>query len=179
MKASADNVFIGAKVTKDKKEFTVIKVNSKSFYLAPDTSLESYQTMWDMRPKKQTFKEFCEKHKFPMEKYEGFEIAEDEAAKKAVIENSQKGVNLYKLDKAIKLIIADFLKYNKLRLLCNLQAGSKIFRILEMKDKDKFLLNVEDEYILYNSSIDTAVKIGDVYSVKKEDIDWEKITPKL
>lgn len=175
MKASPDNIFVGAKVTKDGKEFTVIKVNSKSFYLAP-ISYESYQNLWDMRPKKETFKDFCKRQKFLMDKYDGYEIDEQEVSKKALIDESQKGKNLYKLDKAVKLIIEDDIKHNKLRTLTNQSCGSKIFRIVEMRDKDKFLINYDNDYVLYNSSIDTSVKIGTVFDgFTKDTIPWEKI----
>ena len=60
MTVSADNIFVGATVSKDKKKYLVIKVNAKSFYAAENLTFDQWNTMWENRFKGTTFKALCE-----------------------------------------------------------------------------------------------------------------------
>lgn len=182
MKASADNVFIGATVTKDNVNYLVVKVNAKSMYVAQGWSLEQYNAAFAMKSKEVTFKDFCEKNKIEMVKYSDYEIAQEESAKKTVIEESKKAVNATSaLGKAEKMVLTDLLKYKRLHRFQNIQVGDTIMRVLENQDNDRFLLNVNDDYILYNRSLDVSCKISTVYDYeeKYKEVPWEKITPKV
>lgn len=181
MKASADNVFVGATVTKNSTNYLVVKVNAKSMYIIQGWTLEQYNTALTMKTKGTTFKDFCEKYKIEMVKYEGFEIEENEASKKSVIEETKKAVNATSaLGKAEKLVLTDLLKYKKLHRFANISVGDKIMRVLERRDEDKFLLNIDGEYILYNKTLDASCNVCSVFDWgdKIKEVPWEKITPK-
>ena len=179
MKASADNVFVGATVKKGDENFLVIKVNTKSMYVVSGWTLEEYNKAFSMKGK-QTFKEFCEKNKIEMVKYSDYEIADDEAAKKVVVEDSKKAANATSaFGKAEKMTLTNLLKYKQLRRLQNIQVGDKVMRVLENKDNERFLINLSDDYILYNKTLDVAYKVCSVFEWgdKIKEIPWEKITP--
>ena len=59
MKASADNVFVGAILTKDNEKFLVVKVNAKSMYVAKGMTLDEYNRRHSLKTKETTFKDFC------------------------------------------------------------------------------------------------------------------------
>ena len=181
MKASAENVFVGANVIKDDKKLLVVKVNAKSMYVVEGWTLEDYNKALALKIKGTTFKEFCEKNKIEMVKYDGYEIEESEAAKKTVVEDSKKAANATSaLGRAEKMVLTELLKYKKLHMFANISVGDKIMRVLEQKDEDKFLLNVDNNYILYNSSLDAAYNLCSVFDWGKEikTVPWEKVTPK-
>ena len=79
MKASAENVFVGATLTKGDEKYVVIKVNAKSMYVAKGITIDDYNRMYSLKPKGTTFKDFCEKNNIEMVKFGGFEIEESEA----------------------------------------------------------------------------------------------------
>lgn len=182
VKASAENVFVGAVVSKGEEKYLVIKVNSKSMYIAKDITLEDYNRIWDMRPKGETFKTFCEKHGYEMVKYDAYQVEENEAAKKNVIEETKKASNDASsvFGKTEKAILTELLKYKKLHRLANIDTGNGVMRVLERKDDDKFFINVNKEYVLYNRTLDAVCDICSVfdYHEKYETVPWEKITPK-
>lgn len=181
MKTSAENVFVGANVTKDGKKFLVAKVNAKSMYVAEGWTIDEYNKAFALKAKGITFKDFCKKNKIEMVKYDDYEIEESEAAKKTVVENSKKAANVASaLGKAEKMVLMELLKYKKLHMLANIAVGDKIMRVLEQRDDDKFLLNVDNNYILYNSSLDAAYNLCSVFDWGKEikTVPWEKVTPK-
>lgn len=179
MKASAENVFVGANLTKDNENYLVVKVNAKSMYVAKGWTLEQYNKALAMKQKGITFKDFCEKSGIETAKYNGYDIAEEESAKKAVVEETKK-TTVSALGKAEKVVLTDLLKYNKLRRFQNIQVGEKTMRMLESKDDDKFLLNIDNKYILYNKSLDASYPVCSVFEWGKKatEIPWEKITPK-
>lgn len=180
MKVDAEHIFAGANITDSNNEnFTVIKVNAKSFYAAKGVSYNDYLSMFDNRIKGTTFKKFCELHDFKMYKFDdSFNISEEELSKKNVISQT-KNVNFNTLGKAEKLVLSNLVKYNKVKKLANIQVGNNVMRILDYRDKDKFLLNLDSNYILYNSSLDVSYKICSVYDwgERIKEIPWDKITP--
>lgn len=182
MNASADNTFIGASVTdKNGDKFLVVKVNAKSMYVAKGWTLEQYNTAFNMKPKGTTFKAFCEKNNIEMVKYSDYEIEDTEAAKKEVVEESKKASNATSaLGQAEKLVLTNLLKYKQLHRLQNIQVGDTTMRVLENKDNNRFLLNVDKNYVLYNKDLDITCNVCSVfdYGTKVKEIPWEKITPK-
>jgi len=180
MKASADKVFVGAKVKKDNDNYLVVKVNAKSMYVAKNMTLENYNAAFNCKPKTETFKDFCKRHNIEMVKFDGFEIEEKEASKKTVIEESKKAANTKSaLGKAEKMVLAEMLKYNKVRMYATIGVGDTTMRIMERKDDDKFLINVNNDYILYNKDLDIscfACRVFD-YVPGETKFPWEKITP--
>ena len=77
------NAFLGAEVTLNGKTLYVVKINEKSLYASSEPS---FLAAWEGKSKGVTWKNFCEGHQAKSYKYDGFEIAEEEAAKKAEIE---------------------------------------------------------------------------------------------
>ena len=51
MKASADNVFVGAILTKDNEKFLAVKVNAKSMYVAKGMTLDEYNRRYSLKAK--------------------------------------------------------------------------------------------------------------------------------
>lgn len=180
MKASAENVFVGATLTKDNEKYVAIKVNAKSMYVAKGITIDDYNRMYSLKPKGTTFKDFCEKNNIEMVKFDGFEIEESEACKKAVIEESKKASNnVSAFGKAEKAVLSDLLRYNKLHRLQTYGVGDTVMRVMENKDDNRFLLNVNNDYILYNKELDTSYFVCNIFDYKPGEtiFPWEKITP--
>lgn len=180
MKANADNVFVGAKLSKDNEIFLVVKVNAKSMYVAKGITLDEYNRLYSLKEKGVTFKDFCAKKGIEMVKYDGFQIEDTEAAKKAVIEQTGKASNnVSAFGKAEKAVLTELLKYNKLHRLQNIGVGDTIMRVMENKDNNRFLLNVNNDYILYNRELDSSYFVCKVLDYKPGEtkFPWEKITP--
>lgn len=176
MKATKDNTFIGATLTKGKDKYLVVKVNQKTVYLLKNKTKEDYDHLLLLKGKS-SFKDFCKKNKIEALPYEGFEISEEESKKKAVVEQNKNQASSA-LGKAEKMVLTELLKQKKLHRLQNIAVGDKILRVVEIKDRNKFFINVENEYILYNMELDVVCKAGSVfdYDTTKQ-IEWEKITP--
>ena len=179
MKANADNVFVGAILTKDNEKYLVVKVNAKSMYVAKNFTMDKYNKMFSLKPKNETFKEFCKNNNIEMVKYDNFNIEEEEVSKKAVIENTKKSNNTSAFGKAEKMVLAELLKYNKLHRLANITVGNTVMRVMENKDNNRFLLNVNNDYILYNKELDSSYFVCKVLDYKQGEtvFPWEKITP--
>ena len=111
MNLTAENAFIGATVSKGVETLTVYKVNVKSFY-AGKYPLDEFKSMYKFKDKSQTFKDFCKRSSILQYDYSGWEITEEEAAKKQVeeIKSAAKQVFSTSQKKAIK---DTFEEYNK------------------------------------------------------------------
>lgn len=181
MKASADNVFVGAILTKDNEKFLVVKVNAKSMYVAKEMTLDEYNRRYSLKTKETTFKDFCKANSIEMVKFDNFEIEENEAAKKAIIEETKSSAKnvTSAFGKAEKAVLTELLKYNKLQRLANIGVGDNIMRVIENKDNNRFLLNVNNDYILWNKELDSSYFVCHLFDYKSGEtqIPWDKITP--
>ena len=178
MKAEFDNLFVGAVLTKDNDKYLVVKVNAKSFYAAKNTTMEDYSFAFGAKAKNVTFKQFCDSNGIKMYHYnDGFDISEEEAKKKQVVEMAKNTTSL--LDKADKATLTELIKKKKLKPLANIAVGNKIFRVIENRDNDKLLLNLDNNYVLYNRSLDISYKVCSVYDWGRlvTAVPWEKISP--
>lgn len=171
MQASKENVFIGAQVEKDGKKMTVVKINEKSLYLAP-TPIENYRLLWKTRPAKETFKDFCRRNGFPMESYSGWEISETEAERGKAQKAAGKAG--YSLSQAVRKEIEEEEKKKKIRLLVTFPTEKGTARILQKNGEDKYLVNCDGDYVLYNRTSGLSVKVGSAMSGLKS-VDWERI----
>jgi hypothetical protein len=182
MKASADNVFVGAILTKDNEKFLVVKVNAKSMYVAKGMTLEEYNRRYSLKVKGVTFKDFCKTNNIEMVKFDNFEIEESEAAKKTVVEETKSSAKNVPsaFGKAEKMVLTELLKYNKIQRLANIGVGDNIIRVMENKDNNRFLLNVNNDYILWNKELDSSYFVCHLLDYKPGEttFPWEKITPK-
>lgn len=181
MKASADNVFVGAILTKDNEKFLAVKVNAKSMYVAKGMTLDEYNRRYSLKAKGVTFKDFCKANNIEMVKFDNFEIEETEAAKKAIVEESKSSSKnvTSAFGKAEKMVLTELLKYNKLQRLANISVGDNIIRVMENKDDNRFLLNVNNDYILWNKELDSSYFVCHLLDYKpgETEFPWEKITP--
>lgn len=182
MKASADNVFVGAILTKDNEKFLAVKVNAKSMYVAKGITLDEYNRRYSLKAKGVTFKDFCKANNVEMVKFDGFEIEEKEAAKKSIVEESKSAKNtISAFGKAEKMVLTELLKYNKLQKYATIGVGDTIMRVMENKDDDRnrFLINVNNDYILWNKELDSSVFVCHLLDYKPGEtvFPWEKITP--
>lgn len=183
MKTSADNVFVGATLTKNNEKFLVVKVNAKSMYVIKGITFDEYNRRYSLKTKEVTFKDFCKTNNVKMVKFDDFEIEESEAAKKTIIEEAKASAKnvTSAFGKAEKMVLTELLKYNKLQKLATIGVGDTIMRVVENKDNDgnRFLLNVNGDYILYNKELDSSYFVCKVYdyTVGETKFPWEKITP--
>jgi hypothetical protein len=181
MKASADNVFVGAILTKDNEKFLAVKVNAKSMYVAKGMTLDEYNRRYSLKAKGVTFKDFCKANNIEMVKFDGFEIEENEAAKKAIVEESKTSAKnvTSAFGKAEKAVLTELLKYNKIQKWANISVGDNIMRVMENKDNNRFLLNVNNDYILWNKELDSSYFVCHLLDYKSGEtqIPWDKITP--
>lgn len=182
MKASAENLFVGATIVKDGENYLVVKVNAKSFYAAKGITMDDYNSMLNAKLKGVTFKQFCTSNNIKMYHYEdGFDISDSEAAKKEVVTSTKAntGSSTSIIDKAEKMVLTELIKKKKLRTLQNISVGNKMMRVIENRDNDRLLLNIDSDYVLYNRSLDAAYKVCSVYDwgVTTKTVPWEKITP--
>ena len=181
MKANADNVFVGAILTKGNEKFLAVKVNAKSMYIAKGMTLDEYNRIYSLKPKGMTFKDFCKANEIEMVKFEDFEIEEGEAAKKAIVEETKSSAKSVTsaFGKAEKAVLTELLKYNKIQRLANISVGDNIMRVMENKEDNRFLLNVNNNYILWNKELDASYFVCRVLDYKPGEtkIPWDKITP--
>lgn len=182
MKADAENLFVGATIVKDGENYLVVKVNAKSFYAAKGVTMDDYNFMLNKKLKGVTFKQFCTSNNILMYHYsDNFEIADSEAAKKEVVQATQStaGKTDSIIDRAEKMVLTELINKKKLRPLQNITVGNKIMRVIENRDNDRLLLNLDSDYVLYNRSLDAAYKVCSVYDWGKtvSTVPWEKITP--
>ena len=180
MKANAENVFVGATLTKDGEKFLAVKVNAKSMYVAKGITLDEYNRRYSLKAKGVTFKDFCKANKIEMVKFDGFEIEETEAAKKAIVEESKSAKNnVSAFGKTEKAVLTELLKYNKLQKYANIGVGDTVMRVMENKDNNRFLINVNGDYVLWNKELDSSVFVCNVLDYKSGEtvFPWEKITP--
>ena len=90
MKLTNENAFVGAKVTYNGKQMTVIKVNAKSFY-ATEMTLSEFNEKYDNRLVGATFVAFCKSMDIFSYKYsDNFEIDEKEISRKKIAEINAK-----------------------------------------------------------------------------------------
>ena len=183
MKASADNVFVGAILTKDNEKFLVVKVNAKSMYVAKGMTLDEYSRRYSLKTKGVTFKDFCKANNVEMVKFDNFEIEESEAAKKAIVEETKSSAKnvTSAFGKAEKAVLTELLKYNKIQKWANICVGDNIMRVMENKDNNRFLLNVNNDYILWNKELDSSYFVCHLidYKIGETQIPWDKITPAI
>ena len=178
MKVTPENIFPGAKVSLGIKPMTVIKVNAKSFYCT-EMSFSEYNDKLSRKLSGTTFLQFCKANDIKSYKYtDDFHIAEEEASRKDVIDNTSKQ-SIYKLGRAEKMAITSLVKdYNKKKRsvrLIQIQVGNNLVRFLEVKE-NSFLLNIEGDYVLYSLDTDEAIKIATVYDYNYKQIPWGKLS---
>jgi len=175
LKVTCENIFVGARISKDGKFFSVVKVNQKSFYAA-DFSYDEYLEKWDVKSKGVTFKEFCKVWDIKSYKYTDlFEITEEEFGRKDKIQTS---CDTYKLDYRTKKSIVEQVdnakKKGRVKLL-QFDVGQKTIRILEVKDENLFL-NIDGDYVLFSLSTKESIKVGTVFDYKEKEIPWNKLS---
>lgn len=174
MKANSENVFVGCKLTKNGETYTVIKKNEKSFY-AWQNSYEEFLDRWEKRLGA-TFKLFCKNNEIEMFKYDGFEISEEEAARKEVAEqNKDSGYKLESYEKkGIKAELEYLDRKKRNPILYQFDCRKKTIRFLDKKD-NSFLMNIDGDYVLYSLNTGEVVKIGTVFD-RYESIPWERLS---
>ena len=180
MRVAPENIFPGARIKLGENDYFVIKVNAKSFYASKNTYQEFVEG-FNKRLKNVTFTAYCKQHNIKSYKYvEPFEIEENEFNRKAVaVENSK---NTYELDKHEKAGIVDYINFlrkkkRSVRLSSLLTIGNKKIFFLEEKN-DCFLVNINDDYIMFSLETDEWIKISTVYDFKEkfDHIPWEKLS---
>src|SRR5574344_1296267 len=180
MKLDSDKAFISAKIEdKNRKVLYIYKVNAKSFY-AGEKTYPVYEQLYNERPPKQTFKNFCEAHGIKQDSYaDGFEIAEEELKKKEDAPKAVKKASAL-IGKAEKLVIQKVLEQyskKKKKVFClTLEVGKTTLRIV-VQNGNSLLLNIDDVYYLYNTETEKTEKLGDVFStdLREETVPWERV----
>jgi len=181
MICSSDNIFVGATITKEGKNFCVIKVNAKSFY-ATEMSYAEYTEKLNKKLKGVTFKSFCSVNNIKNYKYtDNFEIEENEFMRKDLAEKNSKST--YKLEIWEKQAIIDHIK-TWLR-----KKGSVLFTPLLQprgkkkiyflgEDKNNYLIKIDDDYVLFSTETNEWLKVGTVFDYKYDHIPFELLSNK-
>lgn len=165
---------------KNGEKFLVIKVNAKSFYLAKGITLKKYNALFSVKSKGETFKQFCDKNNFKMFKYDDFEVVQEEEKAEIsdnVLEKKFNYVDTAYLNQNEKMILATLKENKELTRYQNIITNDGIMRVMDLKDKDKLLLNVNSNYVLYNMTSDNSYKVCSIYDWDKQikQIPWEKV----
>ena len=164
MNLSAENAFIGATVSKGVETLTVYKVNVKSFY-AGKYPLDEFKSMYKFKDKSQTFKDFCKRSSILQYDYSGWEITEEEAAKKQVeeIKSAAKQVFSPSQKKAIK---DTFEEYNK--------NGKQMRWVLIQKD-NSLVIRYGDIRYLYNVTSEETIALGEDEALTEDSVPWDRL----
>ena len=178
MKVSPENIFPGAKVKLGSEDFTIIKVNAKSFY-ATTMSMAEFQKKWNNR-KGLTFTNFCKVNEIKSYKYnEPFEIEENEFNRKDLAEaNSSHEYKFGDVEKKVFTEMVDFFKKKKRSIkLFQFEVGKNLIRVLEVNG-NSYLLNYNNDYVLYSFDTNECIKISTVYDFKDKykEVPWEKLS---
>lgn len=176
MNLTATNAFIGATVSKGVETLTVYKVNAKSFYAGKYT-LDEFKRMYKLKDKSQSFKEFCKKCSVLQYDYSGWEITEEEAARKQIeeIKSTAKQIFSPSQKKAIKDIFEEYKKNGKqLRLAYIYAYNSDVLRILIQKD-DSLVIRYGDIRYLYNVTSEETIALGDDEALTEDSVPWNKL----
>lgn len=178
MRVSPDNIFPGAKVKLGSENFTIIKVNAKSFYATTMTMAE-FQTKWNNR-KGLTFLNFCKANDIKSYKYsEPFEIEATETNRMIIAKINTS--NEYKFGEVEKQVFTENVEYFKKKKknirLFQFYVNKKMIRVLEVRE-NSYLLNYDKDYILYSFDTNECIKIATVYDYKDKysEVPWEKLS---
>ena len=174
---NCDCIFPGAVIKKDALNYTVIKVNKKSFYASEMTwkkYCDEYQRFHT------TFKEFCKAYNIQQYKFDGsFDISDNELKRKPTADVNV--ASKYKMDRhlssAIDQCVEELNKKKRKIKLVQFSYGKNLVRFLEERD-GCFMLNIDGDYIMYSSSENESIKIGTVYDYCKnyDHVPWEKLS---
>lgn len=181
MRIAPDNIFPGARVKLDGNNYTVIKVNAKSFY-ATTMSFAEYKDKWDNRLRGTTFLKFCEINEISQYKYsDAFDIEENEFNRKELAETNAKIE--YKINKADKAEIIEWISLQKKkrgRVVLSPQISvSSIKSVFFLEEKDDcYLVNMDHDYVLCSPLTDEWIKISTVYDfrTKYDHVPWELLS---
>lgn len=179
MKLTNENAFVGAKVTYNGKQMTVIKVNAKSFY-ATEMTLSEFNEKYDNRLVGATFVAFCKSMDIFSYKYsDNFEIDEKEISRKKIAEINAKQ-SAYTINsierKGIENTIKDFAKKKRNLKLYQFTPQKRLIRFLEIRDENNFLLNIDNDYVLYSIETQESIKISTVYDYNYKEVPWYKLS---
>lgn len=179
MQVAPELIFPGAKIRFGEADYTVIKVNAKSFY-ATTMSFLDFTERWNLRIKGTTFISFCKNNDIKMYHYtDGFEIEETEFNRKKIAEANLKAD--YSLDQKLKETIIEKInlfkrKKRSVRLL-QFDFLNKRVRFLE-ENGNNYLMNINNDYVLISFDTYECIKISTVYDFqdKYDHIPWEKLS---
>ena len=176
MKVAPELIFPGARVKLGEDDFTIIKVNAKSFY-ATTMSFSEFTEKYNNKQRGITFTAFCKTYGINQYKYtDGFEIEKTDFNSVEIKKNENTS---YKLEEYEKKIIIDTIVYlrskkRKIKLSPLIEVGKKkVFFLEELKNC--FLANIDNNYILFDIDADEWIKISTVYDYKEKynHVPWE------
>lgn len=177
MNLTAENAFIGATVSKGVDTLTVYKVNVKSFY-AGKYPLDEFKSMYKFKDKSQTFKDFCKRSSILQYDYSGWEITEEEAAKKQVeeIKSAAKQVFSPSQKKAIKDTFEEYNKNGKQMRLVYIYSSynSDALRVLIQKD-NSLVIRYGDIRYLYNVTSEETIALGEDEALTEDSVPWDRL----
>lgn len=146
MKLTNENAFIGANVSYEKQKMVIVKINTKSVYLAKD---KRFLKRWEIRPKGMTWKKFCELNEAKMVSYGLIEIDEKEAdLKESFVEREKIKTSKKYLHPISEKVLEDLFKIATAK--SKGQKTKSVSHIVETV-KDKFAViayNIENKMFL-------------------------------
>ncbi|MFW6246866.1 MAG: hypothetical protein ACOC22_01675 [bacterium] len=176
---NSDTVFVGAKILhkKTEEEYYVYKVNAKSMYIGKQTYLE-IKRKWDMRKKGDKWKDFMQKEKASMVKYDDYEITVEEAEKKEVIEEkNEKRDNQKKLltisgEKRIDQLYRNIFQKGKGNYRFPLEFGTTRVVVIAFSNDEQALLNVGGEKYFFDMKDEIYTRFKHEKHHKNGEIIW-------
>lgn len=177
MNLTFENIFLGAKVSLEKIDLFIYKINIKTFY-AGVLDYEVFLEKYENKSKEFTFKDFCKNIKAKQYDYAGFTIAdaEVEKGKKIGSKKKNKDEKRYLSVKGEKILRDACEKYKKGKSFNYPMYDDKTeFHILIVHPDGKALINIEDNYYLYNLVSKKFFFIEDVYKgiLNENNIPWD------
>lgn len=179
MRVAPENIFSGARIRLGNTDYTVIKVNAKSFYCT-EMSYADFMDKWNNKAKGVTFTSLCKYYDIKSHKYtENFEIELNEFGRKQVaLENNDKSYKLKEWEmKDLLDTINSFKKKKRDIRLCQFESRKSLIRILEVNG-NSFLLNINNDYVLLSLDTGECIKISTVYDFREryDHIPWELLS---
>lgn len=178
MKLTYENIFLSAEATFEGKNMFVYKINAKSFY-AGTMPFEIFMDKYEKKPKSIVFKDFCTHNTAKQYTYEGFDISEEEVekGKKIGIKKKDKDEKRYlslKAEKLLRDVYTD--KYKKGKSYQHPLYDDKTeFHVVEAHPDNKILLNIDNNYILFNMISKKYLFLEDVFKkeLNSKNIPWD------
>lgn len=151
-KLSFENAFLGAKITKDKKEYYIYKINQKTFYFGA-LRYEVIKSRWENKTPDLTWKLLMSSVEGKTSDYEGFFLADEQDAEITIKKASEEKKEKKYLSKYAEIEIFKLFerfKKDKGSWRHQTEVSKEIFTIIAAKKEGIVLLSVDGNFVFFN-----------------------------